>query len=693
MPHGMVQPVGQGGADDFFSLTNFSTSSVPIKLIPLVDPTFITVTPSAFTLAPGATQVVTLIAKLEAEGYFAVAIFVDPVGLFIPVRLLSSAAPSAPPQLAPGSTRTEVITPPGGVVISPAPPVPAIAKFTNNGSSPIQAIVVSDVPWIVPDDGLVTIQPGETRDVSYFIDPNQRSALLGGNIGKLSLVFPNVLQTKSSVSITIVFVVRPDVQPGSPPPLAPGEIAMFLAGLAYRPTAIGDLLLATKNSSVGDLKIYFEGRVANLPQLAANTSVSLPSLLPDVFGSAAQSGSVQIRGSDLSKVSVAAVQLNNSSPAGAFGTALPVLRSDQGIRTNEQMVLSGVARQSGTQTDLYIQEMSGNTATINIEFLNAFGVVTSARSADAIGPFGFLELLDAVPVGATAVRITNASLGASRVSGYGLVRNQSSGDSWVVTDPALTATASDSTLLIPLIDVGSGWQTSAFATNRLTQTSSIIFDVRSSARRRSAKPHDEPHRSLPVDPLGLNPFDLGPFQTLAAQVASTPNGQIRVISAPRAVSVAARSTRTVGGSVFGTGLPVVPLSAAIASGDLKRFPGVEDGSVSSRQSTAGGTFRNNLVLVETTDHEVTVRVTLRYAFLASSLLSATVVNTKEYTIGASQYVIINNVIRDVAGEVRDTFGDLHNVQVDVEVSSGAGRIIAFLQSIDNRSGDSIVRTD
>src|SRR5438445_5400134 len=254
------------------------------------------------------------------------------------------------------------------------------------------------------------------------------------------------------------------------------------------------------------------------------------------------------------------------------------------------MMLSGVARQSGTQTDLYIQEMTGNTATVNIEFLNASGVVTSARGADVSGPFGFLELLDSVPAGATAVRITNASTGASRVSGYGLVRNQSSGDSWVVTDPALTASASDDTLLIPMIDVGPGWQTSAFATNRLSQTSSIIFDVRSSARHRSATPHDEPHRSLPVGPLGLNPFDIGPFQTLSAQVLSTPNGQIRVISAPRAVSVAARSTRTVGGSVFGTGLPVVPLSAAIAGGDLKRFPGVEDGSVSSRESTAGGTF-------------------------------------------------------------------------------------------------------
>lgn len=54
---------------------------------------------------------------------------------------------------------------------------------------------------------------------------------------------------------------------------------------------------------------------------------------------------------------------------------------------------------------------------------------------------------------------------------------------------------------------------------------------------------------------------------------------------------------------------------------------------------------------------------------------------------------INDVARDVIGNARDSFGDLHNMELDVELVGGSGSVLPFLQTIDNGSGDSVVRTD
>jgi hypothetical protein len=74
-------------------------------------------------------------------------------------------------------------------------------------------------------------------------------------------------------------------------------------------------------------------------------------------------------------------------------------------------------------------------------------------------------------------------------------------------------------------------------------------------------------------------------------------------------------------------------------------------------------------------------------------VSARAVSSREYTVAASQFVMISDLISEVIGAQRATFGDLRNIDVDVDVVSGSGRIIPVLQSIDNGSEDSLVRTD
>ena len=52
--------------------------------------------------------------------------------------------------------------------------------------------------------------------------------------------------------------------------------------------------------------------------------------------------------------------------------------------------------------------------------------------------------------------------------------------------------------------------------------------------------------------------------------------------------------------------------------------------------------------------------------------------------------MVNEISRAVIGASRDGFGDLHNMQLDVEVISG-GRISPFLQTVDTGSTDFAIR--
>jgi hypothetical protein len=686
-PRGMVQATGQAGATDSFALANVGGTAADVTLS--TSGGFFTIAPTSFTLGPNTTQrvIVTALAQ-PTSGFLEGSVSVSGTAIAIPIRLLSATPPGENAQVSPAAARAEVQSSAGQ---NPSGSV----NFTNRGTRPLPAIAVSDQPWIVPQSGVITIQPGEAKSIAFTIDSSKRpdaASPLGGVTAKLSLVFPTgsgagksaLAGTPSgSVSVTVVYVVAPGATPGSPPPLGAGEVALFVPGLGNKAKAVGDLLIANKQSSapVTDLRLYSQNQFVSLPQIAPNAAAAFPGLLKNVLPSSAQSGTAQIRGGDLSKISVAAVQLNTSSSSGTFGTALPVLRSDRSISSGARMILSGVLKQQGVQTDLYVQELTGNPATVQIDFLGESGAVISSRAPDSIAGFGTLEILDAVPANAMAARITNTSSGAAKINAFGLVQSVNSGDSWVVTDPAVNGAPSDDTFIVPILNAGSGATTVFYATNRTSSSASVTVDTRSAPNKRRVVTHA-------VGGLAVSTFTLAPFESLFAPSISSTTSFIRFSSTAGAMSVNARSVRVGGENAFGSGLPALPLSSAIGGGDLKRFAGVEDAL-----SSDPGTFRTNLVLVETSNQAATVKLTLRYTFIAGGLVSANAVSSKEYALSASQFLVINNVAGDVIGSQRDAFGDLHNMELDVEVTGGSGRVLPFLQTIDNGSGDMVVRTD
>ncbi len=699
-PQGMVQVAGQGGGTDSFALRNIGSAAGSVTLS--TSGNFFSITPASFNLAAGATQTITVTGSAQPAGFFEGSVSVSGTSISIPIRLLSATPPSGKVTAAPTVARSDVSAPVGQ---NPSGSV----SFTNSGSGVLQGIAVADVPWIIPQSGVITIQPGETKAITFTIDSSKRpdaASPLGGVTGKISLVFISGASGKnalgatptSNVSVTIVYVVAPGVTAGSPAPLGANELALFVPGMQNRPKAIGDLLIANKQSAgpITDLKLYFQGsglpsQFAALPQIGANGAVALPGLLKNIFSSNAQSGTAQIRGSDVSKVAVAAVQSNNSSPSGTFGTALPVFRSDRGIGSGAQIIIAGVDKEAGIQTDLYIQELTGNAATVQIDFLGVDGNVLSSRAQDTLQAFGFLEIIDAVPDPAVAaVRIKNTSSGAAKIGAYGLVINPKSGDRWVANDPVLNGQPTDDTLIIPLTSSGAGADNLFWATNRTATSSSITLDVRSGARRRAVGAHGI--SSSPAAPTGVSTSTLRPYETLLARMPTS--GYVRISSSANAISAVARSVIFIPNTgVFGSGLPAQPISAAVGGGDLRRFAGVEDASQLSRSTAAPGTFRTNLILIETAGQPATARVTLRYSFVAGATVSAAAVSSKEYSLTASQYLLISDIARDVIGSARDSFGDLHNMELDVEVTGGAGRVLPYLQSIDNGSGDGVMRTE
>ena len=146
-----------------------------------------------------------------------------------------------------------------------------------------------------------------------------------------------------------------------------------------------------------------------------------------------------------------------------------------------------------------------------------------------------------------------------------------------------------------------------------------------------------------------------------------------------------------GGASFGSSLPAVPASAALASGQGKRFTGVDDSSARTVAAATPATYRSTLMLIETAGQSATVRVTLRYNFIAGATVSSQGVSSRDFSIGANQMLTIADLARSIIGAQRDAFGDLRNMQVDVDVTDGSGRLLPFIESVDNATARDFVR--
>ncbi len=709
-PAPIVQSQNSGGGTTSYTLTNAGGTVTTINLSQ--NGNFFSQSPTSFTLGPGESQVVTVTGFAEPAGAYegtsspqgaGVA-----AGMAMKIKLLSVPPPNGTAAGKPATNRIDVAAAAGS---NPSGSV----TFTNNGTGTLTGIAVSDVPWIVPQGGLITIPAGGSVAVTFTIDRSQRpdaTSLLGSASGNISLVYPSGAPGTLGVTpvtgvsiVTVVDTVQLSVTQGAaPPPLSPGEVALFVPGAGHAASSVGtfisdiSILNPQGNNSINDLKFYFQPlNPAVLPSSAAlpavgNTGIALADVVNSVFGAAGNLGTLQIRSASVTKVSVNTDIFNTSNAAGTYGTTIPTFRSDRAVVAGDHLVLTGLRQDATGHTNLFIQETSGTGVTVQTQVLDVNGVTLGTPRSDTVGPFGLAFVTGAVPQGAVAAILTNMSTGGATFLAYATPVDQASGDNWAIVDWSRQYGYSGSdAVIIPVAGVLHGANSTFFRTDVAITNSGTGSGA----------------GTLRFYPRGGSPTDqqitLGSHQTrvltnVIGSLFNEPDGSVGYLQftpSSGTFVMTSRTYTTAAGSVatFGTSVPTVPASSASPLGSLRAIGSLQDSSVGSITAQRPATFRTNFGLLETSGNGVTVRVTLRYSYPAGVKVTAFGSAQKDYTLGPNEFRQVNGIANDILGSARDALGDLHDLEADFQIVSGSGTVIVYTSSTDNGTGDVILRME
>jgi len=387
-----------------YTLTNRGQTSTTITLSQGGDQNggFFTQSPSSFTLAPEASQTVTISSVAQAgaaalNGFSAVSGSGVPANFRVPVQLLSSA--SAP------STTTVVAVTSRVDVAAPFATNPT-GTITYRNDSNATGILSSDVAWIIPQAGAINLQAGQSTNVSFQIDrskqPDASSNPAGSLTGRITLVYPkgsagakSPLDSPSLATSLVVPVTdtrQPTTKSDSIPQLAAGEVALLIPGIGHVTGSggkefISDVSILNSQSvvAVADAKLYYSAPAATVstPQpVSGGQAIQLADVVNTYFAQGTSSqGTLHIRAGDTSKLAVSANVFNKANPKGTYGTAIPVFRSNKAASSGETLYLTGLRKDANAHTNLYLQEVSGSPASAHIEFFDANGASLGERES------------------------------------------------------------------------------------------------------------------------------------------------------------------------------------------------------------------------------------------------------------------------------------------------------------------------
>ncbi|HVT02641.1 MAG TPA: hypothetical protein VHL58_04610 [Thermoanaerobaculia bacterium] len=710
IPAPMIVAPGDGStASSFYVLQNSGDTATNVSLAAIGDLTagaFFSQSPTSFTLNPGDSQTVQITAFAEnaaaaLTGFSVVSGTGTPPNLRIPVRLLVGPPSSGNPSVIALDKRIDVSASgnPTGTV-----------RYQNVGSGAATGLAAGDVPWITPQAGLITIAPGAIVSVSFTIDRSQRPdvtlltgsakctlsffypAPASGGKGALPLASPPGLAAPVAISDT----VKPVSASSGLTPLAAGEVALVIPGVGHVVGSggkefVSDVsILNEVSGAVNDVQLYFTSATASVAaaqSLAPSQSLLLADAVTTFFGNQGEVGTLHLRSSQVDKLDVAANVFNRANPKGTYGTALPVFRSNRGIAPGDSLWISGIRKDATAHTNLYIQEVSGTAAAVDVSFKNSAGGVVSTLINQQVGAFGLLQMNSAAPDGAVFATINNRSGG--QIVAFATPVDDASGDTWAVADwsrqfgigPAdpqvivvagAAPGANNTYFRTDLAITNAG---AAFATGTLTYLPTNVVRNISLA----------PGQSLILSDVVTNFFNAPP----------SVGSMIFRPDQPANVVITSRTYTTVQGDVatFGTGVPTLPMSAALRAGESRLFGGLEDSPLTTIQSARAATFRTNFGLVETTRNPATVRVSVFFSD-GKQLAQGGPVASQTYSLAPNEFRQLSGLVKSIVGDSRETmYGDLHNVQVRFEIISGTGAVVPFVTSTDNGTGDTVLRTE
>ncbi len=172
-------------------------------------------------------------------------------------------------------------------------------------------------------------------------------------------------------------------------------------------------------------------------------------------------------------------------------------------------------------------------------------------------------------------------------------------------------------------------------------------------------------------------------------------GHLTFIPTAGEFAVTSRTYTIVEGSpaTFGSTVPAIGQSKSIRPGQARRIGALGDSTRATIIAQTPATNRTNFGMVEVEGQPVTVRVSVYYND-PRSLASGKPLGSRVYELGPNQFVSQSNLVEAVIGPERQTlYGDLSGVQVQFDVISQTGSIVVYTSSIDNGTGDSILRTE
>jgi Leucine-rich repeat (LRR) protein len=685
--NGMVQIDGQEVQGDSFTLTNFG--DVATAIILQRTESFFTIAPEQFSLPAGGSQVVTLHSVTQAPGTYYAYVTIDgqgvPEDLYAEIILLSSTRPAGSVVATPLATRIELAGAAGSDEVG-------TAHFRNSGTARLTGIVISDQPWVEVDPEPITIDPGQIGEVNFRIVRSKRPATEGALTAELSLVYVNGASdartiatlggtTSTSISIskvTIVDVTQPSLVIGAIPPLLPGEVPLFIPGLTLTasssPSAAQRTDLSLINgggpSLISDLKLYFTGgsqtSIASLQPLGFAQSVNLVNIVGSVYGTTGN-GTLQMRSASAGGISAGA-KVTTVTSEGTYAGAIPVFRGDRSASPGQRIYLAGI--QPGG--DLIVQETGGNAGSVEISFLNATGGLFSTRT-ESIGAYRLVELSNAVPANAVTAIVTGTG---AVITAYARQRD-AHGDTWSVVDwSRFYGYARTDTVRVPFADGRGGTPRRratrhglAVETTTRRTTDLVLFNPTSSDVHATMQVIDTSgrvqERTVNVPALAtVNVADVAsPAGSTVAHVVIVPGRSELVVTA--------RTHDASGGSA----VPVVSATAGLRLGQSQVFSGLDDAA----------SLRTGYGFAETGGGIAKVRARI---IIAQTNALVSIVTEQTFTLGAREQILLPELVRSFAGDLRDTlFGDLHGLVLEVEVIEGLGAIVPFVLATDVATQD------
>lgn len=701
-------------AHDSFVLFNRGARLARVTLFPQPRPNQIRIDSAReFDLAPGEAREVKLSATSTTAGFFRQDIYVSDdlySKFFVPVRFLAVAGPpSGSVDVSPVEARTDAVTQFQEGDFSFAF---AEATFENRGTADAEGILVPEAPWFETANERLVIPAGQTRTFGAYLSPFNRpdaKGALGSIDTKFRFVYLGIAAagrsgnadgpTLSSPVIAIA-TTAPPTAPGTVPPLLTGEDEILIPGVGSITGSVGQFItnLSIQNldrfGSLADLRLIFSGGgtvTVATPTVGGGQSIQLADLVSSTYKQPETLGTLHIRSKSLDLVRVAADVQNKTRPSGTYGTGLPLFRPARAAAAGEHVFINGLMKSAVGHSNLYVQEASGTATSATLTFYDEDGGVRGQPLNVPLQPFGLRILSPAeVPDGSVVVDVLSS--GSGKVVAFATPVDRASGDTWFTTDwSRLEGLSEGEPLVVPVAGVGPGRNGTYFVTdlalsNFGSAPCKLTLIYRSNEATISREIEIAPrHTRIETDVL-----------TRLFNVTGSTLGFIEIVrhDQERLIASARAYTLAPGGQTYGSGVPLLAVRHGLGAGEERVYGAIKDASAATVTSARGGTFRTNLGMVELSGKAANVRVELLF-FDGRQLAAGGSSSAKEYQLPPHGVVRLNSLASEIIGSTfrESTFGDLDNIQIRVKVIGGEGRVLPYITTVDNGSGDTILRIE